>query len=149
MRNTSQLKSDQTLGGSGQLGGGGQLIPHKSLGSRKRLKARSEKKSAWFREKRAPFVADYLKRHPYCAFRLWVHPTTIEESPALDVLTRNTTHCSKRADDVHELFPQGRGGNAVPIDGQDEDEQFRGLCRFHHTFVTSRPAWAREKGYTR
>src|ERR1039458_4224260 len=134
MRNTGKLKSDKTLKGSGALGGGGQLIPLKSLGSRKRLRARSEKKKAWFREQRAPFVADYLSRNPRCAFKLWIHGTTLEESPPLNYTGGIITSCGKLADDVHEIVPQGRGGSAL------SEKNCLGLCRFPHVYVTQNPA---------
>ena len=143
MRNTGNLKSDKTLKSGGALGGGGQLIPLKSLGSRKRLRARSEKKKAWFRDERAPFVAAFLAQNPRCMFKLWVHGTTLEESPPLNYTGGIITSCGKLADDVHEIVPQGRGGSAI------SEKNCIGLCRGHHGFVTSRPAWAREKGYTR
>ena len=150
MRNTGKLKSDKTLKSGGQLGGGGQLIPLKSLGSRKRLKARSSKMQKKYEEERIPFVIDFLERHPWCVFRLWCHPTTLEESPPLHTgMLRNTTHCAKRSVDVHEIFPRARGGNIVPIEGQNEDDQFAGLCREHHTFVTTHPKFAKAKGYSR
>jgi len=147
MRNTGKLKSDKILKSSGQLGGGGQLIPLKSLSPRKRLRARSDKKAQWYKEQRAPFVADYLRRYPRCMFKLWVHGTTLEESPALNLTGGIITHCGRTADDVHEIHPQGRGGNAVPVEGSEKN--FVALCRTHHIFVTQNPAWAREKGYTR
>ena len=144
MRNTGNLKSDKTLKSGGALGGGG-----KSLSAKTRLKARSEKTETLYRESRIPFVIDFLERHPRCSFTLWIHGTTIEESPPLGSTGHGIANCTKRAVDVHEVFPRGRGGNIVPIEGQDEDDQFKSMCRFHHTFITSRPAWAREKGYTR
>jgi len=143
MRNTGKLKSDKTLVSGGALGGGGQLIPLKSLGSRKRLKARSEKKALWYKEQRAPFVADFLARNPRCVFKLWIHGTTIEESPPLNYTGGIVTTCGKLADDVHEIHPQGRGGSAT------EEKNCIGLCRAHHIYVTSQPAWSRAKGYTR
>lgn len=142
MRNTGKLKSEKTLKSDGALGGGG-----KSLSAKKRLKARSEEKSRWYREERAPFVADFLSRNPRCVFKLWVHPTTIEESPSLDAKGPHTYGCGKTADDVHEIFPQGRGGNAVPVDG--DESNMLPLCRWHHSYVTQHPAFSRAKGYTR
>jgi hypothetical protein len=149
MRNTGKLKSDKTLSGSGQLGGGGRLVPLKSLGSRKRLKARSEKTDRLYQEERIPFVINFLERHPFCSFKLWVHGTTLEESPHVDTITRNVTHCTRRAVDVHEILPRGRGGNIVPREGQNEDDQFMGMCREHHDYVTTHPAFAKLRGYSR
>ena len=146
MRNTGKLKSDSTLKSSGRLGGGGQLIPLKSLSAKKRLKARSGKKSLWFKEQRAPFVADYLERNPRCVFKLWIHGTTVEESPPLNYVGSIVTSCGKLADDVHERLPQGRGGRAIPTDG--EEGNFCGLCRPHHIWVTANPKEARKLGYT-
>jgi hypothetical protein len=142
MRNTSHLKSDKTLKSGGALGGGG-----RSLSAKTWLKARSEKKKAWFRDERAPFVADYLERNPYCVFKLWIHGTTLEESPPINWDGGAVVRCNKKADDVHELIPQGRGGNAIPINGSEEN--FLPLCRFHHSYVTQNPAFSRAKGYTR
>lgn len=148
MRNTGKLKRDKSLKSGATLGGGGQLIPLKSLGSRKRLRARSEKKALWYKEERAPFVADYLGRNPRCMFRLWLHPTTLEESPGYNLrFLRHNTSCGKPADDVHEIHPQGRGGAGVPVDG--DESNFIALCRTHHIFVTQNPGWARLRGYTR
>ena len=150
MRNTRKLKSNKALRSGGQLGGGGQLIPLKSLGSRKRLRARSEKQQRIYEEERIPFVIDFLARNPWCTFLLWVMPTTLDESPSLDMgLLRHTMRCDKPAVDVHEIVARGRGGNIVPIDGQDEDTQFLGLCRDHHTYVTTHPAFAKSRGYSR
>lgn len=148
MRNTGKLKRDESLKSGGSLGGGGQLIPLKSLGSRKRLRARSDKTSEWYAEERAPFVADYLSRHPRCQFVLWLHPTTLEESPGFELrYLRHTTSCGRTADDIHEIQPRGRGGAGVPVDG--DLSNFIGLCRLHHIWVTSNPKDARRLGYTR
>ena len=134
MRNTRKLKSEKTLKSGAALGGGGQLIPLKSLGSRKRLRARSEKKSRWFREKRAPFVADYLGRHPWCQF----------QQPLRGGLMMI---CGQLSVDVHEILPQGRGGAAVPVDG--DESNMMALCRYHHQWITSNPKDAKRLGYTR
>lgn len=149
MRNTGKLKSDSTLKSGGQLGGGGQLIPLKSLGSRKRLRARSEETQRVYEEERIPFVIDFLERHPLCSFKLWIHSTTLEESPPLDSQSRAVASCGRKAVDVHEIFPRGRGGNIVPIEGQDEDKQFLALCRWHHQWITSNPEASKRLGYTR
>jgi hypothetical protein len=149
MRNTGKLKSSKQLSSSSSLGGGDPLVPHKSLSAKKRLKARSVKMQKLYEEERIPFVIDFLERHPWCVFMLWTMPTTIEESPHLGTVTRNAGRCTKRAVDVHEILPRGRGGNIVPLDGQDEDKQFLGLCREHHSYITTHPAFAKAKGYSR
>jgi hypothetical protein len=149
MRNTGKLKSSKQLSSSSSLGGGDPLVPHKSLSAKKRLKARSKKMSEIYETQRIPFVIDFLERHPWCAFVLWTMPTIIEESPRLGTVTRNVSRCTKRAVDVHEIKSRGTGGNIVPIEGQNEDDQFLGMCRDHHRYVTEHPAFAKAKGYSR
>ena|ERR1039458_6725212 len=137
MRNTGNLKSSKQLSG-GSLGGGGKIAP------------RSKKMQKFYEEERIPFVQDFLARHPWCAFRLWLHPTTLEESPRFDSrIGRYVTRCTKRAVDVHEIWTRGRGGNIVPIEGQDEDEQFLGLCREHHGWITTHSKESKKLGYTK
>ena len=143
MKGGKGLKSSTSLGSSSNsLGGGDQLVPQKTLGSRKRLKARSEKKALWYKEQRAPFVADFLARNPQCSFLLHVIGDSTEDYPVLEA-TRNVTRCPHRADDVHEIFPQGRGGDAL------DQSNCLGLCRRHHTWVTTHPMESRKLGYTR
>lgn len=149
MRNTSKLKSDKQLKSGGSLGGGGQLVPLKSLSAKTRLKARSEKTQREYEEFRTPFVIDFLQRHPQCSFKLWIMTVDTEELPPPRTKMVGVTFCSKRADDVHEILSRAQGGNIIPIDGQDELEQFAGLCRGHHTWVTTHPKEAKKLGYSR
>jgi len=91
-------------------------------------------------------VIDFLERHPRCSFTLWIHGTTIEESPPLGSTGHGIANCTKRAVDVHEVFPRGRGGNIVPIEGQDEDDQFKVNCADSTIpSLLHGPAWARGK----
>ena len=145
MRNTGKLKSDSTLKSSGQLGGGGQLIPLKSLGSRKRLRARSETMQKIYDEERIPFVKDFLARNSQCAFLLPTISDGTEDYSRLGT-TRDVTRCRYPAVDVHEIQPRSRGGRLAPIDG--DENNYLGLCREHHQWVTSHPKEARHLGYT-
>jgi hypothetical protein len=149
MKGGKGLKSSTSLGSSSSsLGGGDQFVPQKTLGSRKLLKARSSKMQRLYEESRIPFVQDFLERNPQCAFLMHVIGDSTEDYPVLGA-TRNVTRCPHRADDVHEIVNRARGGNLVPIDGQNEAEQFLGLCRRHHTWVTTHPLKSKELGYSR
>ena len=124
------------------------LSSESSLKSKKGLPRRSQKQQKIYEEERIPFVQDFLERNPQCAFLMHVIGDSTEDYPVLGA-TRNVIRCPHRADDVHEIVNRGRGGNIVPIGGQNEAEQFLGLCRRHHTWVTTHPLKSRELGYTR
>jgi len=147
MQNSGLNRRKRLNSSSNSLGGGGQLVPRKTLGSRVGLKARSDKKKKWYKEERIPFVDDFLSRHSRCEFKLWIHGTTLDESPPWNWTGVIITSCGKSAHDVHEIFPQGRGGNAIPVDG--DERNMIALCREHHIYVTQNPAWSRLKSYTR
>jgi hypothetical protein len=115
----------------------------------KPISRRSKKTDALYREFRTPFVIDFLQRHPQCSFKLWIMTVDTEELPPPRTKMLGVTFCSKPAEDVHEILSRARGGNIVPIDGQDELEQFAGLCRGHHTWVTSHPKESKKLGYSR
>ena len=144
MRNTGNLKRGNGLGGSSNsLGGGGRLA------SRIGIKRRSDKMQEFYEEKRIPFVEDFLRRHQYCMFQLWLIGDDIYESPPLShAATRSVTSCGRRADDIHEIVPRGRGGNAAP-EGDGSEKNFLSLCRTHHSFITQNPKWSKDRGYTK
>ena len=92
------------------------------------LRQRSKKMEKRYREERVPFVKDFLERNPLCQIR-W------------------DFGCQLRATQVHEVLPQGRGGNAVPIEGNEEN--FKSTCGYCHRLLTDNDAEATERGFLR
>jgi hypothetical protein len=137
MRNTGKLKSSKQLKSGGALGGGDPIASSKSLSANTRLKARSKKMQKTYEEERIPFVIDFLERYPHCQLRLLV------STPDGKVLSA----CTGLSEDVHEVVPRGRGGNIVPIEG--DESNFAATCRHCHSWVTANPKEARRLGYTR
>lgn len=85
-----------------------------------RLKPRSKKRSALYRQQRAPLVAALLRDQPPCQ------------------------RCHARpAVDVHEIKTRARGGSIL------DPENLALLCRPCHTWITDNPAEALEDGWLR
>ncbi len=82
----------------------------------------------FYREERVPFVKDFLGRHPRCQV-VW------------------DAGCTVDATDVHEITPRGRGGNLVPVDG--DESNFLATCRSCHSRLTDNDAEAKERGLLR
>ena len=94
------------------------------LVSNKRLPQRSKKTAEFYVKERIPFVIKFLAEHPWCEARL--------------------RGCQGESVDVDEIRPRSRGGNLVPVDG--DESNFRAVCRTCHTLITDRDPEAEEKG---
>ena len=92
----------------------------------KRIKKRSEKTQKFYGEERIPFVIDFLARYPKCQVQ-W------------------DGGCQVASVDVHEVSLRSRGGNLVPIDG--DESNFLAVCRYCHRMIDMNKAEATAKGF--
>jgi hypothetical protein len=88
------------------------------------LRVRSRKREAIYVERRA-FVREYVTAHPTC-----------ELLP-----------CGALSVDVHEVIRRSHGAALYPGQPGKRETPYMALCRAHHDYITTHPAWARERGY--
>lgn len=93
--------------------------------SRKRLRPRSAKQAAAYRERR-DFVAKFLAAHPLCEARL--------------------EGCTGRSVDVHELIRRSHGGAIFPGQKGKRETGYLAVCRADHDWISAHPALAKEYG---
>jgi len=106
------------------LSRGKELKKGPPLESNSRLPQRSKKTAEFYAKERIPFVIKFLADHPMCA--------------------ANLRGCQGESVDVDEILPRSLGGNVVPID--ENDSNFRAVCRVCHTLITDRDPEAEKKG---
>lgn len=96
----------------------------------KPLRQRSLKMQREYVKRRA-FVGAFLADHRVCEF--W----SVDWAGS----------CWARSVDVHELIRRSHGAAIYPGQEGKRPTEYRALCRQHHDYITTHPAWARENGW--